>query len=118
MVTVKENAVVKAAPKEASIVRAILRALNDIPGCKAMKTHGSAFGKGQADITGSLLIVVAEGLVVGARFEMEVKVPGKSPTPLQASVLRQWGAAGAVAGCVHSVAEALDLLTPLLAYRH
>lgn len=100
-------------PRESTIVRNILTALNALPHCKAIKVHGSPYLKGQADITGALGLAL-DGVAVGLRFEFEVKRPGEVPTPLQAAVLRQWGAVGVVAAVVTSVDEAVALLTPYL----
>ena len=83
--------------RESSIVDAILRELNGIPGCKAIKRHGSGMGRnGEPDIT---------GCYYGKHFEIEVKRPGKDPERLQCQRLKEWEDAGAsvgIAECIHS----------------
>lgn len=88
---------------EAAIVKSILRALNALPSTRAVKRHGSAMGRrGTPDI---------DGCYNGLAFYLEVKRPGKTPTPLQAYELRQWAAAGAITACVTSAQEAVDVVT-------
>ena len=89
-------------PREESIVRAIIKYINDLPRCHAEKTHGSAHKSGQPDVT---------ACVGGRRVEIEVKRPGKHATPLQERCLRRWAAAGAVAGEAHSVQEVRELFS-------
>ncbi len=50
----------------------------------------------------------------GRAWYIEVKVPGKHPTEAQQAFLDAMSACGAIAGCAHSVDEALELL----GYRH
>jgi hypothetical protein len=88
--------------KESSIVKSILDYLKTVPECMAEKTHGSNFGKaGKPDISGCLR---------GRRFELEVKVPGNKPTPIQEAMLRKWNRAGAITGVVTSLEEAKIVL--------
>ena len=88
-------------PKEASVVATILRRLNAVPGCKAEKVHGGAFGKrGKPDIT---------GCVLGRRFDIEVKVGKNRPTPAQLKAIEEWKAVGGIAGWVTSWAETVAL---------
>lgn len=88
---------------ESTIVRNILGYLNGLPGCKAIKTHGSAYQEaGTPDIIGCL---------GGRMLALEAKQPGKQPTKLQVRRLEEWRAAGAIAGVVTSVEEARNLLT-------
>ncbi len=105
-------------PKEAVIVTAILRALNALEGCRAHKVLGTLYGSGEPDIAGALwLPPLSNGLCVSQAFFFEVKRPGGDATPAQASVLRAWGATGALVGVVHSVEEVMALLAPYLAHR-
>ena len=46
----------------------------------------------------------------GKAIYIEVKLPGESPRQDQDKFLRAMRAAGAIAGCAHSVAEALDIV--------
>lgn len=90
------------ASRESSIVRAILKALNQVPGVVARKRWGTALGvAGDPDIYGA---------IAGRHFEMEVKRPGNEPTPLQWTRLATWRRAGAIAGVVHNAREALELI--------
>ena len=89
-------------PREKSIVKAILRALNATPGCFAEKRHGTAFGHaGAPDIA---------GVYLGRAFYLEVKRPGEAATKIQIIQLARRGAAGAIVAVVHSVQEAIDTL--------
>jgi len=87
---------------ERSIVDAIMKNLRTIPQCVVRKRHGTVYGvAGDPDLYGTL---------AGRHFELEVKRPGNSPTPLQEKRIAEWKAAGAVVGVVHSVQEARGLL--------
>jgi len=73
---------------EKPITRSILKWLNSLPSCKALKMHGSPFSySGEPDIAGCL---------DGVAFHIEVKAPGKKPTPLQYQRLAEWKEAGAL----------------------
>lgn len=86
---------------EKTIVKQILRALNDLPGCYARKRLASAGNVGEADIT---------GCHKGRRFEFEVKTPDKDLQKLQRHIQAKWRAAGAIAVRVRSKEEALEAL--------
>lgn len=87
--------------KESYLVSKILKFLNEVPQCKAVKRHGSPYGrKGEPDITGSFC---------GLHFELEVKVPGNKLTPLQKVRLEEWQASGSLVGVVHSLEEVQEL---------
>lgn len=87
---------------ESDITKGILKALNAIEGVRAVKVHASQMGNGgEPDID-----VVAHGRSI----KLEVKQPGKTPTPRQLSILRKWRSAGAAVAVVTSTAEALDIL--------
>jgi len=73
-----------------------LRYLRALPRCRAVKRESSRTRRGEPDITGCL---------EGIRFEIECKVPGAAPTPLQAKRLRDWEAAGAVTGVSRSLSD-------------
>lgn len=84
--------------KESVIVSEILRELNSIPGCYAVKIHGDPYlRKGTPDILGSYR---------GHAFALEVKRPGGKPTTLQIHELGKWMEAGALIGVVSSVEDA------------
>lgn len=71
---------------------------------KVEKRHGSEFSvAGEPDLFGSL---------DGMHFELEVKVPGKVPTPLQFRRLDEWEQVGSIAGWVTSPEEAVEVLWP------
>lgn len=99
----------KRASRESSLVSEIIRALRSMPGVVVRKRHGSAWGvAGDPDLYGA---------VNGRHFEIEVKRPGAAPTPLQEARLRQWTAAGALAGVARSVEDALRILSGVGGYR-
>lgn len=92
---------------ESSIVKSIMDALKKL-GCDVEKTHGSQYGMGgRADIY--CLVPV------GGRFPipvyLEVKQPGKHMTPLQCAWALKKRAVGAIVEEVHSVDEALAVVT-------
>lgn len=73
--------------KESVFVRELLKTLNAIPNCKAIKTHGNAYvSSGTPDIFGS---------INGQAFLVECKIIGGSVRPKQEYELRQWEASGA-----------------------
>jgi hypothetical protein len=86
---------------EVSIVRAIMRTLNDLPHTKARKRKGGMANAGEPDI---------EACIVGLHFEFEVKTPGQKLTPLQEVKLMQWRQARATAGRVESKVEVMKLI--------
>lgn len=89
-------------PLEKQIVNKIVEYLREVPQCVVRKRHGTAFGTaGDPDLYGTL---------AGRHFELEVKREGNPPTPLQEKRLEEWRVAGAMAGVVHSVQEARDVL--------
>ena len=69
------------------------------------KRHGSPMGQtGDPDLY---------GVWRGIPFEIELKIPGASPTPLQQHRLDQWRKAGARAFVVHDLDELTDALNQL-----
>jgi hypothetical protein len=89
-------------PLEKQIVDSIVKYLRTVPLCTVRKRHGTAFGvSGDPDLYGA---------INGRHFELEVKREGNPPTPLQERRLEEWRAAGAMAGVVHSVQEAREVL--------
>lgn len=88
-------------PLEKHITAGILRYLNSLPGCYAVKTRGDYRQGGQPDII---------GCYGGQTLALEVKRPGGRLTPLQAAMLRRWKAAGAIAAVVTSRKEVEELL--------
>ena len=96
--TVPDISVDKKVSKETTITTAILKWLNAQPECEAIKLHISGLQRaGDPDIFFCLR---------GRMGVIEVKVPGKKPTPLQEHRLAAWAAAGALTAVVHSLAEA------------
>lgn len=92
--------------RERTIQNRIMAWLNRQPGVVARVLHGSAWSTaGDPDIY---------GCVNGRMFLIEVKQPGREPTPLQQRRLAEWKNAGALTGVAHSVREAQRLIEPLI----
>ena len=70
----------------------------------ARKVHGSRYSSGEPDI---------DACINGRSVKIEVKVPGKVPTPQQMARLRKWESAGALCGWATSVEEAASLTSHL-----
>jgi hypothetical protein len=84
---------------ERPLTDGILRALNRLDDCRAVKIHSGAMqGAGLADIT---------GCIHGQSFWLEVKRPGEPLPRLQAHDLQLWRDAGAIATVVRSIDDAL-----------
>jgi hypothetical protein len=89
-------------PLESALVRRVLRELNSWPETRAIKMHGSVYGRhGDPDIW---------GCTYGRMFLLELKQPGKKPTPSQLSELRQWQQAGAATGWFDNFDEAIKFV--------
>jgi hypothetical protein len=88
-------------PREKAIVKSIQARLKTFAHCVCRKRHVAMGVGGDPDLY---------GVLDGRHFEIEVKRPGQSPTPLQEQRLAAWRAAGALAGVAHSVDEALEVL--------
>ena len=90
------------APRESSIVAAVMHALRSVPGLVVRKRWGSEMtAAGDPDLTGCYR---------GRHFELEVKAPGGRLTRIQEVRLEEWRRAGAVVGVVYSSDEALATL--------
>jgi hypothetical protein len=81
----------------ASVARRLKALVRDDDTFQWRKRHGSPMG-----ITGDPDLY---GLWHGIHWEMELKRPGASPTPLQCIRLAAWERAGAYTFVVHSLAE-------------
>lgn len=102
----------KSIPLERTVTTTILKYLNSLPRCYAIKTHGNAYSSGQPDILGCL---------DGQAFALEVKRPkpmqdapvesrkalwrALGATPLQVAMLEKWERSGAIVGVVRSVED-------------
>ena len=87
---------------ETALKNRVLKYLNGLPACKAIKIHGSEYMEaGTPDII---------GCIKGRFFAIELKEPGKKPEPIQKLRLRQWYDADALIG----VAESLDDVESIL----
>jgi Holliday junction resolvase len=86
---------------ERDIVNRILKWLLSEQETNAFKVHGNQFCVGQPDILGCRR---------GQMFAIEVKQPGKKPTPIQKARLREWEMSGAVAGVATSLSEAKKII--------
>jgi hypothetical protein len=96
-------------PLEASITASILRRARAL-GCYAVKYHGGAYSQvGFPDV-----IILVPHTPYAIMLAVEVKQPLKRPTPLQAKVLRDLAAAGAVTMVAHSAEEVVCRIKSLL----
>ena len=85
---------------EKSLVNRVLRELNSWDHTKAIKIHGSLYGRvGTPDIL---------GCTHGRMFTLEAKSIGKSPSKIQHHELRQWELAGATVRWFTSYQDAID----------
>lgn len=92
-------------PKESVIVTRIKDYLNSHCGCICMKYHGSAYGMvGHPDLYG----ILGDGS--GRFFAIEVKVPGKKPTPAQYKFLERIEDAGGLAFWVDSLEQVKEVI--------
>lgn len=88
-------------PSETKLAEACIRRFRDVGG-KVFKVHGhAAQERGQPDLIGCL-----HGRFVG----VELKQPGNAPTSLQMKRLREWAAAGGLAGWARTEVEFVELL--------
>ena len=87
---------------EASIINAIRRFLETVPGCFAWKTHGGIYG------TAGIPDIIA--CVDGRFFAFEVKTASGKATQLQQATIRKILAAGGTALVVRSADEVRDTL--------
>lgn len=91
---------------EKEIVNNIMSWIRTIPNSQVRKLHGTMYAtKGDPDLY---------GCINGRMFHLECKQPGKNPSNLQKKRLRDWEKAGAVVGVSRSVADAQEILAPLL----
>lgn len=100
----------RVAPLESAVVASILKYLNSLPDCRAIKTAGDAKRLGEPDI---------DCCYKGRAIKLEVKRPGREHgysndtgklTKLQIATLSKWKAAGAIAGVVCSVEDVKRIL--------
>ena len=108
----------KSIPLERTVTTTILKYLNNLPRCYAIKTHGNRYSNGQPDIL---------GCIDGQAFALEVKRPmplprmplwsPKKPSgglwglrPLQVAILEKWERSGAIVGVVRSVEDVERIL--------
>lgn len=88
--------------REVEMNKKAARALSELPQTLAIKRRAGPNLKGQPDLT---------GCSHGYRIELEGKLPGNRPTPLQEMWLKRWHDAGAITGVYYSVAEAVAIVT-------
>jgi len=87
--------------KETKLNKKVADWINTLPNGYAYKRLGYIHNKGQPDIT---------GCIKGIRIEIEGKLPGNKPTPLQANRLKKWAAAGAITGVYDSFEKAQKII--------
>jgi hypothetical protein len=90
-------------PLEKTITNSIIKWLNTLDGTRARKMPSGPYGSGWPDI-----ICVHHGLAVF----IEVKRPGKVPTPLQWAELNSWSTAGAECFVTTSLEDFKSMFTP------
>ena len=100
-------------PKESSISKGLITALNKLPGCKVKKRLGSIGNSGEPDITGTQLIG-PESMGLGLRIEIEVKRPGQKPTAKQFSKIDFYTRTGAISFWCDSIETGLALYQDIL----
>jgi hypothetical protein len=85
-------------PSEKALSTAVAARLRRSWGAVVLNVHGGGTSQaaGHPDLIGCLL---------GRFLAIELKQPGKVPTPLQMKRLRDWAAAGALAGWATTEAE-------------
>jgi hypothetical protein len=90
-----------------NITSPAVKAINALPGARAIKLHGSIFMEaGNPD----LLACATIARPYAEFFALEGKRIRKGPRVLQQRRLASWAAAGAVAGIFHTVAEAVAIV--------
>ena len=94
--------------KESTLNKNVVKWLNSLRLCKAYKRKGSAYNRGQADVSGCLC---------GIRIELEGKVGDNKPTKLQKHWLAKWHAAGAITGVYWSLDDAKMIIAEQAAER-
>ena len=88
--------------KESTLVRKVIDELDSWPNTRAVKIHGSMFGRvGDPDIWGCRH---------GRMFVLEGKLPGKHPRVIQKIELKRWEKAGATTGWFTTFEEAIEIV--------
>lgn len=100
-------------PLESQLKRSVAAHLDKLhcadPEFTWRKRFGNPMGKtGDPDITGCWQ---------GIHFEIELKRPGESPTPLQRHRLAEWGQAGAWTGVVRTLEDLEKALAEIATWR-
>ena len=80
----------------------VVKYLNTLPCCYAEKRPAQQGRAGRVDVT---------GCIDGRRIELEGKLPGNKPTPIQKQWLRRWAEVGAITGVYRSIADVKRILT-------
>lgn len=100
-------------PLERNILPAIMQALRKHPRVASVQRRQSGvFLSGNRTVrVGSPGEPDISGMLQGGRsFVIEVKVPGREPSATQQAHIDRVKAAGGIAGCAHSVEEALAII--------
>ena len=90
---------------EKQIVNEILKYLNSVDKCRAVKIHGGMYGNaGEPDI---------DCVYKGRAIKIEVKRKGNKPSKIQEIVLDQWSRAGALSAWVTDVEQVKMIIQSL-----
>jgi len=91
---------------EKDISNQIISHINNLPGGFAHKrlSNGSTSTNGWPDITGSIKLLL-NGQEMAVRLEIESKIPGKFPDPLQYAMLRKFRRLGMIAFWTNSLID-------------
>lgn len=93
-------------PSESALIRRVLTELNTWPCTRAVKIHGSIYGRvGDPDIW---------GCTHGKMFVLEAKRPGYLPRVSQMMELRRWRRGGAVAEWFNCFDQAIEIVRKML----
>lgn len=108
-------------PSEAALQTAVIKRITTAVdeggfGGHVLNVHGGSAAQagGHPDLLACLPVRIHSSghmpVLVGRLVALELKQPGKKPTPRQYSQLRKWAAAGALAGWATTEADVVEFL--------